>query len=194
MAPGMALMFLMFTVSNGGRTLLTERAHGTLPRLIISPTTTTQVLGGKVFGIFLTGVVQMLILIVASSLLFQLKWGDWLGVLALVLSAVAGAVGWGMLITALARTPGQVASIGSAVMLIFGIMGGSFFSLEGMGPWFQLFSKITPNAWGVDGFTTLAMGGKLLDILNPLVALWVMGAVLFTAAVVIINRRGIAQP
>src|SRR5690606_23435635 len=38
MAPGMALMFLMLTVAYGGRSLLTERAQGTLPRLLVSPT------------------------------------------------------------------------------------------------------------------------------------------------------------
>ena len=52
LAPGMALMFLMFTASNGGRSLLTERNQGTLPRLLVSPTTSAQVLGGKMFGIF----------------------------------------------------------------------------------------------------------------------------------------------
>ncbi len=193
MAPGMALMFLMYTVSNGGRTLLAEQRRGTLPRLLVTPISTTQVLGGKVLGIYLTGVAQMLILIVASSLFFSLKWGDLLGVLVLVLAAVAGAVGWGMLITSLAKTPGQVATIGSAVMLTFGILGGSFISLENMPDWFQTISKITPNAWGLDGFTTLALGGGLNQILGPVAALVIMGAVLFTAAVVLINRRGFAQ-
>ncbi|HEY3344328.1 MAG TPA: ABC transporter permease, partial [Anaerolineaceae bacterium] len=85
MAPGMALMFLMFTVSNGGRSLLAERNQGTLPRLLVTPTRTSQVLGGKLFGIFLTGVAQMLILITASAMLFQLNWGSPLPVLVLVL-------------------------------------------------------------------------------------------------------------
>jgi ABC-2 type transport system permease protein len=193
MAPGMALMFLMFAVSNGGRTLLTERAQGTLPRLLVSPTSTSQVLGGKVFGIYLTGVAQMLILILTSTLLFRLSWGDPFGVLILVLAAVIGAVGWGMLITALAKTPGQVSAVGSAVMLTFGILGGSFISLDNMPGWFRIVSKITPNSWGIDGFTTLAMGGQLADILGPVAALLVMGAVLFSIAVLIFNRRGIAQ-
>lgn len=193
MAPGMALMFLMFTASNGGRTLLAERAQGTLPRLLVSPTSTSQVLGGKVFGTYLTGVAQMLILIVASTLLFQLEWGDPLAVLVLVLAAVVGAVGWGLLITALAKTPGQVSAIGSAVMLTFGILGGSFISLDMMPGWFSALSKLTPNAWGLDAFTTLALGGGLADIVTPLLALLVMGAVLFTIAVVLLNRRGIAE-
>jgi ABC-2 type transport system permease protein len=190
MAPGMALMFLMFTVSNGGRTLLSEQAQGTLPRLLVSPTSTRQILGGKVFGIFLTGTAQVLILILASTLLFQLQWGDPLAVLVLVLAAVAGAVGWGLVITALARTPGQVSTVGSAIMLIFGILGSGFLNLAAMPVWFQTLAKISPNAWGLDGFTTLAQGGSLANIWQPVVALLLMGGVLFSAAVVLINRRG----
>lgn len=193
MAPGMALLFLMFVASNGGRTLLVERAHGTLPRLLISPTSTWQVLAGKVLGIYFTGVAQMLILILASTLLFQLRWGDPLAVLVLVLAAVAGALGWGMLITALGKTPGQVSAIGSAITLTFGILGGSFVRMGDMPAWFEVLSKITPNAWGLDGFTTLAMGGHLADILVPVLALLGMGAVLFAVAVVILGRRGMVQ-
>jgi ABC-2 type transport system permease protein len=125
--------------------------------------------------------------------LFQLRWGDPLGVVLLVLAAVAGATGWGMLITALARTPAQVTSIGSALTLIFGILGGSFISMDNMPGWFQALGKITPNAWGIQGFTTLAMGGSLADILVPIAALLIMGVVLFTIAVLIFNRRGIME-
>ena len=193
MAPGMALMFLMYTVSYGGRSILAEHSQGTLPRLMISPTQTAQVLGGKVLGIFFTGVAQVGILILASTIFFQVKWGDSLGIAVLILAAVFGAAGWGMLITAFARTPAQVGSIGTAVMLIFGIMGGSFISLEQMPPFVQAFSKITPNAWGLDGFTTLALGGTLKNLTEPITALLVMGAVLFGIAVVLFNRNGIMQ-
>jgi ABC-2 type transport system permease protein len=192
-APGMALMFLMYTVSYGGRSILAERAQGTLPRLIISPTQTVQVLGGKVLGIFFMGLAQVGILILASSIFFQVKWGDPLGIAALILAAVFGAAGWGMLITAFSRTPAQVGSIGSAVMLIFGILGGSFINLEQMPPLIQFVSKITPNAWGLDGFTTLALGGTLRNVTEPITALLIMGTVLFGCAVVLFNRTGIMQ-
>ena len=192
-APGMALMFLMYTVSYGGRSILAEKSQGTLPRLLVTPTNSTQILGGKVFGIFLTGAAQMLILIGASSMFFQLKWGDTLGVVMLVLAAVFGATGWGMLITALARTPSQVASVGSAVMLIFGILGGSFISLDQMPPLVQTISKITPNAWALDGFTTLGLGGNLADLSAPITALLSMGLVLFLASVLLFGRKNLAQ-
>lgn len=193
LAPGMALMFLMFTVSHGGRSILAEKAQGTLPRLLVSPTSATQILGGKVFGIFLTGVAQMLILIGGTSLLFQLKWGDPFGVLVLVLVAVFGATGWGMLITALARTPGQVGSVGSAIMLIFGILGGSFISLEQMPPFIQTLSRITPNSWALDGFTTLALGGTLPHLSTPVTALLTMGLILFAASVILFGRKNLVQ-
>jgi ABC-2 type transport system permease protein len=193
MAPGMALMFLMFAASLGGRSLLTERNQGTLPRLLVSPTSSSQVLGGKTTGVYFTGVAQMLILIVTSALLFQLRWGDPPAVLALVLAAVVGATGWGMLIAALAHTPGQVTSIGSAITLMFGLLGGSFISMESMPVWFQALSKLTPNYWGIQGFATLAAGGAMEDILLPIAALLLMGGVLFGIAVTIINRRGIMQ-
>lgn len=193
MAPGMALMFLMYTVSYGGRSILIERARGTLPRLLISPTATAQIFGGKVLGAWLTGVAQVGILILASTLLFRLNWGDPLGVIALVLAAVFGATGWGMLLTAFSRTPGQVSAIGSALMLTFGILGGSFFDLGNMPPVIQWISKITPNAWGLDGFTTLALGGSLADVLRPVLALAAMGVILFVISVLAFNRQGIVQ-
>jgi len=192
-APGMALMFLMYTVSYGGRSILAERAGGTLPRLMISPTQTTQVLGGKVLGIFFMGVAQVGVLILASTLFFQVRWGDALGVIVLILAAVFGATGWGMLITAFAHTPAQVANTGTVVMLIFSMLGGSFIDLENFPPFIQTISKITPNAWGLDGFTTLALGGTLKNLTEPVTALLVMGTVLFGVAVVLFNRNGLVQ-
>jgi len=193
MAPGMAMLFLMYTVSHGGRTILLERAQGTLHRLLVSPTTSVQVLGGKVIGIFFIGVAQMGILILASAVFFGVRWGDPAGVIALILAVVFGATGWGMLITAIARTPAQVGSIGTMIMLTFGLLGGSFIDLAKMHPLVQALSKITPNAWGLDGFTTLALGGTLSDLREPILALLIMGIVLFVISAVLFNRKGIMQ-
>jgi ABC-2 type transport system permease protein len=196
MASGMALMFLMFTTALGGRSFLVERSQGTLSRLLVSPITPAQVLAGKTTGTFFTGVAQMLILILTSTLLFGLQWGDWLGVLVLVLAAVFAATGWSLIIVVLARTPGQVMSVGSAITLLFGILGGAFISIDAMPGWYRLATRITPNAWGLEGFTTLALGGRLIAILPVVAALILMGVVLFGAAlaILLVGRRGIVQP
>jgi ABC-2 type transport system permease protein len=193
MAPGMALMFLMYTVSYGGRSLLAERDEGTLPRLLITPTSAAQVLGGKIMGVFLTGAAQMFILITATSLLFGLQWGDWLGVVVLVLAAVFAASGWGMLVTVLGKTPGTVQWMGTSITLLFGLLGGSFFDPDVLPFWFRMAGRITPNAWGLDGFVTLAQGGRLSDIGLPLAGLLVMGALLFALAALLFRRSKLAR-
>jgi ABC-2 type transport system permease protein len=188
MAPGMALMFLMYTVSYGGRSILAEKTQGTLPRLLVSPTTAWQILGGKVFGIFLTGFMQMSILILASALLFQVNWGNPLGIVILIAAAVFGATGWGILITAVARSTGQVGAVGSAIMLIFGILGGSFINLEQMHPIVRAIS-----AWALDGFMTLGLGGTLADLGKPIFALLTMGVILFVVSTVIFGRTNLMK-
>ena len=111
---------------------------------------------GKVFGIFLTGAVQLAILVDASSALFHLRWGDGWGVAALILAVAAAATGWGILLAAVARTPAQVVSMGSALMLLFGIFGGIFIPLTALPGWMQIVARMSPNAWGSEAFAALA--------------------------------------
>jgi len=191
-APGMALMFLMFAVTYGGSSLLLENRTGTLPRMLQTPTSSAQILGGKVLGIFLTAVTQLAILIGGTSLLFRLDWGEPLGVVLLILAAAFAASGWGSFIASLFKTPAQVANFGSIIMLVFGLLGGSFFDISLLPEWVSILNKITPNAWGLQGFTTLAGGGTLGSIGEPLLALVLMGIILFAAASIWMRRRGLA--
>ena len=192
LAPAMAVFFLMYTVTQGARSILTERDAGTLARLLITPTSSSQVLGGKVVGIFFSGFAQVAILIVACSLLFGLRWGYPLGVLLLIIAVSAAATGWGILLAAIADKPHQISSVGTSLMLIFGVLGGSFFQIASSGPLAWL-SKITPNAWAIEGFSTLGNGGSLSAILPALLALTLMAFVLFMSAIIIFRRRSLLQ-
>ncbi len=192
LAPRMALVFLMFTVSLGSRSILVERRDGTLARMLSTATPGGPILVGKITGVYLVGAAQMFILILASALLFGLRWGDPLGVVLLVLAAVVGAAGWGLLLAAIAKTPNQVANMGMAMMLLFGILGGSFFGGTLTGALGAL-GKITPNAWAMDGFTTLARGGDVADLAPDIAALLLMGAVLLAISVVLFGRKGFLQ-
>jgi ABC-2 type transport system permease protein len=189
MAPSMAIMFLMFTAMNGARTILSERQWGTLPRMLASPSTPTQILGGKVAGIFLIGAAQLFILILASSLAFGVKWGSPIAVVALTLAVVAAATGWGIVLAAYAKSPGQVGSVGSMLALVFAGLAGNFVPRQNYPQWLQTAGYVTPNAWGLEGFTKLTSGGTLSDVALPIVALGVMAAVLFTIATLAFRRQ-----
>ena len=188
-APAMALLFLMYAVTLGARTLLSERREGTLARMLAAPVTNAQVLSGKVAGIFFGGFLQLAILILLSVTLFQLDWGNPLGVLLLVVAAALAATGWGVLIASAAANSGQVSSIGMAVTLLFGILGGSFVPSQNMGPVFEWAGRITPNKWAMDGFLSLSSGDGLAALVTPIAALLVMAAVLFTVSAALFRRR-----
>ncbi len=189
MAPSMAIMFLMFTVSNGGRSVLAERDWGTLPRLLTTPTRPTQVIGGKVVGIFLIGCAQMGILIAASGLLFGVKWGSLSGVVVLTLSLVAAATGWGAVLAAYSRNAAQANQLGTMIALIFAMLAGNFVPRIAMPSWLRSVSLVTPNAWGLEGFSSLTSGGGLAEIIVPALALLAMAVVLFAAATVAFRRQ-----
>ena len=116
-----------------------------------------------------------------------------MGVLLLILSAAFAATGWGLLFASILKTPGQVAVTGSAVMLLFGILGGSFFDLSMLPDWISVINRITPNAWAIDGFYLLSVGGKLGDITQNILALIIMGIFLLVVSTILIKLRGLVQ-
>jgi ABC-2 type transport system permease protein len=188
-APSMAILCLMFTVSSSSRTILAEKDGGTLSRMLITPTTTAQVIGGKILGVFITGVCQMSILFVACRLLFNVTWGPILLVVPLIICIAVAATSWGILIAAFSRTPGQVSSLGTALALVFGAMSGNFFPRTNLPGWLQTISSISPNSWGLEAFSRLASGGVMKDILPSMIALCIMAVVLFVISTLAFRRQ-----
>ena len=182
MAPSMAVMFLMFTVSLGARSVLAERQWGTLQRLLTSPTSPAQVLGGKISGIFLTGLAQMAILILFSALAFGVRWGAPVALIGLIVATVFAATGWGALIAAYSKSPGQAMSLGTMMALVFAGLAGNFVPRQNYPEFLRQISLVTPNAWALEGFQSLGQGGGMSEVLLSIVALTIMGAVLFGVA------------
>ncbi len=183
-AASMSILFLMFAVTSGGRTLLAERAGGTLPRLLVSPTPALTVLVGKMAGIVLTGLLQVGVLWGATSLVGA-YWGAPLGVVAGICVLVLCASGVGALVSAWAKTPGQAGAIGTAVTLVGAALSGSFFPRANLPTWVQQLSLVTPQAWGIEIFSRLQLGRGLESILP-----WLGGALLLTVGYYVIALFG----
>jgi ABC-2 type transport system permease protein len=181
-AASMAIFFLFFTAQFGVLSLLTERRQGTLPRLVAAPIRPWAIVAGKAIGSFVMGIVAMAVLVLASSLLLGARWGDPIGVGALVLAAVIAAMGITALITTLARTEEQAGGWNSIVAVTLAILGGAFFDLS-QGP--EILSRvsfITPHAWFLEGLDLLGgTSASVVDVLIPVGAL--LGIGLVTGAV-----------
>ncbi len=189
MAPSTAILYLTFTMTAAGRSLLAEREQGTLPRMLISPSPRSHVLGGKMLGVFLTGLLQMTVVIVVGSFLFGIRWGPAPAVALMTLAVVAAASGWGIAIAAFARTPGEANAVGTAVNLIFAVLAGNFIPRMQYPLFMQKLSLITPNAWGIDGYYSLIYGGTLNSVLPGILVLFGMAVVLFSAAIFAFRRQ-----
>ncbi len=188
-APSMAILFLMFTVTSAGRTILAEREWGTLPRMLVTPTSPAQVLSGKIAGVFLTGVAQMVILYLANLLFLRIDWGGPAAVLLLIVSLSAAATSWGILVAAYSKTAAQAGAIGTAITLTFAALAGNFVPRANLPGWLQKIGYISPNAWGLDGFSRLISGGTLAEISGVILALWLMAAVLFAFSLLAFRRQ-----
>jgi ABC-2 type transport system permease protein len=189
--PGMAVFFLMFSMFDGSRSILLEQTRGTLPRLMTTPTSTGEIILGKMGGTFLTGLLQFTILVLASTLLFGISWGSSpLGVATIVVLTVFAAAGLGALLTTFARNENQASIIASAVSLTFGALGGSFFPSSSLTGVVDMASRLTINRWAMDGFTKLTMGkAGFIDILPEAGILAVIGLITFVLALRGFRRR-----
>lgn len=189
MAPSMAILYLSFTMGNAGRTLLTEREAGTLPRMLITPSRQGSILAGKMLGVYLTGILQMTIVLIAGSFLYNISWGEPLAVILLTLALVGAFSGWGLAVAAFARTPSQAGTTAMALNLIFAALAGNFIPRDAYPEWLQSFGLITPNAWGIEGYWDLIYGGTLSSTLPGIIALLGMTAILYGAAVLAFRRQ-----
>ena len=177
-AAGMAVFFVFFTVEFGVRSLLAERETGTLARLLVAPLRPAWVIAGKAAASFVVGLVSMTALVVASRFLLGARWGSTLGVALLVVSGVLAAMGVTALVATLAKTPAQASSYASAVAVVGGMLGGTFFPVS-QGPAFLAnLSLITPQAWLMRGFQELAGGATVGEVLPAVGAILLFGVIL----------------
>jgi ABC-type Na+ efflux pump permease subunit len=184
-----AMFFALFTAQFGVLSMYDERRNWTLQRLLTTPTPRWVILGGKLIGVFVTVLVQLIMLMIAltvvGSLLqgtFSLIWGSNFILVALVLLAVSLAVsGLGMLLAGLARTPEQAQTFGPVVNIGLAVLGGAFgFQLP------QAIAGFSLIYWGQNAFSQLSIGQS--DIALNLVVLAVQGAVMFLVGLALFNR------
>ncbi|MCQ3930100.1 MAG: hypothetical protein DPW16_06540 [Chloroflexi bacterium] len=195
--PGMAILFMTYALSNGAISILVDQRNWTMQRIWTTPSPRTVYLGGKMVGIYVTGIFQMLILmlamIFAANVVFGsgvAVWGtDVIGIVLVLVSVVAAGAGFALVIASFAKNPDQGGSISTLVLTVSGLLGGAFLPVDDV-PILGQISKLTLNRWGLDGFTTLSFdGGTVVDILPNVAVLLGMAVVFFTIALFQFGRR-----
>lgn len=167
-SPGMMAMFATFAMIGGAAVLVVERQAGTLRRLLVTPVSKTTILLGKLLGILLIGLIQMVILIVAGNLMFGVAWGNNPLALALVVLAFGLAVSsLGMMMAAIVRTPAQINAISTLFVLSLAALGGAWWPLDIVPGWMQVIGRFSPISWAMDGFHDVITRGFGITAVLP---------------------------
>lgn len=185
-----ALFFALFTGQNGILSMYEERKNWTLQRILISPTPRWAILGGKLVGVLVSVIFQLLALVFALTIVGSLIeghltfiWGTDVVGLGLVLLAVAVAVsGLGILLAGVLKGIEQANIVGSVLNIALGVLGGAFgFQLP------RSIAQVSLIYWARDAFDTLAAGRG--DVSLNILVLFAEGIVMFVIGLFLFSRR-----
>ena len=186
---GMGVFFLFFTVQFGVSGLLEEERNGTLARLLAAPIRRESVIAGKGLLSILLGVLSMVILAAATTLLMGADWGHPVGVGALIVAGVLSGTGIMALVASVAKTPEGAGNLGSIIAVILGMLGGTFFQVGQGDDLLSQLSFITPHAWFLRGLGDLAGGAPWTSALPAAGAMMVFAVVTGVIGWMMLRRR-----
>ncbi len=189
---GMMVFYVFFTGAAAAQSILLEEEAGTLPRLFTTPTPQSTILGGKLISSFLLLSIQVVVLVIISSLLFGIDWGEPLPVALVIVGLVVVAASFGIFVTSFLRESRQGGIIYGGVMTVMGMLGMiTVFtgSAPGASPVIDTISLLVPQGWAVRGWRLLAEGGRLGDVLLTAAVMLAAGMTFFAVGVLRFRRR-----
>ena len=170
---GMMIFFAFFTGTNTAQSILREDEEGTLSRLFTTPTKRTVILAGKLLSVFLTVLVQVIVLLIASQFLFHIFWGSLLQVSLILLGIVLPAAAFGICVNAFLKNTKQASVIFGGLLTVTGMLGMlPIFSAGNPSPAVETVALLVPQGWAVrsliQSMNGVSLSGILLTLLGCL--------------------------
>jgi ABC-2 type transport system permease protein len=177
--PGNLVMYLMMNLLIfGGSTVAAERRNGVIKRLMVHPVTRFELVMGKIYGLMLLGVVQILFFLAAGKIVFHVNLGANLPAVTLTLLVFAWVAGsLGVLVGSLLAAEDRVRGICVLASLLMAALGGCWWPLEIGPPSLKIIALCTPAGWALQALHRLiSFGSGLGAVLTPLAVLLAFGA------------------
>lgn len=168
-AAAMLVMFLLYNITVGAKSVVTEQRTETLARLFSTPTSSFSILFGKFLGTLLFACIQFGVFIVATHFMFHVEWGEDVSQIAVLGISYAICVsGLSMLIAAFIREEKTADVMGGIGIQILAILGGSMLPIYVFPDTLQTVANIAPNKWALTSFLNI-MSGTSWDVLFPVI-------------------------
>ncbi len=187
---GMMIFFTFFTGAGTAESIIREDEEGTLARLFTTPTSRAAILGGKFAAVFVTVAVQVLVLMIASAFIFNIRWGEPLAVASVALGLIVAASGFGVLIMSFLKTTRQAGPVMGGVLTLTGMAGGLFTTgFQNLPAAYDTITLLTPHGWALRGWKLALAGARLGDVLLPVAVMLGMGLVFFIVGALVFRKR-----
>jgi ABC-2 type transport system permease protein len=187
---GLMIFFAFYTGAYTALSLVREHEDGTLARLFTTPVGRSRILGGKMLSVVGTVVVQATVLVVASTLLFGLKWGQAGSVLLALAGTVVATSGFGVMLASFIKTTRQGGPVLGGGLSVAGMLGGLFTqAVPNMPAAFNRVALALPQGWVMRGWSLAISGRSAGDMLVPFGVMLVWGVVCFAVGSMVFRRR-----
>ena len=189
---GLMIFYAFFTGSSSAESILREEEERTLPRLFTTPTPQATILSGKFLAVFLTVLVQVIVLINVARLIFGIEWGEFVPVALVVAGVVPTASSFGIFINSMLKNTKQAGAIFGGVLTLTGMVGMISVFMVNSPTATRLgnsVSLLVPQGWGVRGVLQAMNGQPVIDVMLTTLVMLVWGAVFFIIGVWRFNRR-----
>jgi len=177
--PGNLVMYLMMNLLIfGGATMAAERRNGVIKRLMVHPVTRHELVTGKIYGLMLLGVVQILFFLAVGRFALGVNLGANLPGVTLTLLVFAWvAASLGVLAGSVFAAEDRVTGICVLASLLMAALGGCWWPLEIAPPALQVIALCLPTGWAMQALHQLISFGSGLDaVVLPLLVLLAFGA------------------
>jgi ABC-2 type transport system permease protein len=183
-AAAIGVMFLLFTASSAGGSLLDEAESGTLDRVLSSHITMGTLMAGKLCFCMLLAFSQLVLMFLWAWLVFKVDFIHHIpGFVIMGVSTSFAVAAFGMFLASICRTRAQLGPLSTLLILLMSSVGGSMFPRYFMSEGMQKAGLLTINAWAIDGFTKVFWRDEPISQLWPQVAVLLgVGIVLFGIA------------
>jgi ABC-type multidrug transport system permease subunit len=172
-------MYLMMNLLIfGGATVAAERRNGVIKRLMVHPVTRLELVMGKIYGLMLLGVVQIVFFLAVGKFLFHVNLGANLPAVTLTLLVFAWVAGsLGVLVGSLVAEHDRVAGICVLASLLMAALGGCWWPLEIGPPVMKTIALCLPTGWALQALHQLiSFGSGFGAVLKPIGVLLAFGA------------------
>ncbi|QKP75727.1 ABC transporter permease [Bacillus amyloliquefaciens] len=185
----MVVMFSIMTAFALIHGIVEERQQHTLFRIKSMPVLRIQYVAGKLLGIMLAILMQMAAVIIASSILYQVKWGNLFEILlvTIVYSFAIGSIVllWGVA----AKNHETVSSMAAPILYGFSFLGGSFIAKDGLPDSLKIVQELIPNGKAINSYVSVTQHAGLSGILADLAELAAIGAVFLCLTIWVFKRK-----